>query len=289
MYAVLGASGKVGREVVSTLCAAGASVRAIVHERPADGLLGCDIVHCDISDQVALSRALAGVHGVHVIVPTGRPGQDVPAQMRRCIEAIAQALEQAAPSRVLAVSDYGAHRADGTGLPALFHVMEARLSSLAVDLVLLRSAEHMENWARLIRRVEQTSALESMHHGIGKLFPTVSARDVGRIAAEILLEHWPRGRRIIHVEGPRRYSAEDVAAAFSSLLGRDISAIALDRRIWEPTLERAGLAASTAREIAVTFDACNAGLVDVDPQHGDLRTGSIPLVDALRRAIARVS
>lgn len=287
MYAVLGASGKIGREVVSALCGAGASVRALVHGPGSETVAGCDVVRCDVTDPRALSRALADVEAVHVIVPTGPPSGHVPAQMRRCIDSIAEAIADARPSRVLAVSDYGAHLPSGRGLPALFHEMETRFSGLAADLVVLRSAEHMENWARLIHRVAATSTLESMHHGIYKLFPTVSARDVGRIAAEILLEDWPRDRRVIHVEGPRRYAAIDVAAAFSSILEREIKTVALDRGVWEATLEQAGLSPPTAHEIAASFDACNAGLIDVDPRQSEVRTGSIKLVDALRRAIAR--
>lgn len=287
MYAVLGATGKVGHEVVSILRAAGRPVRAIVHERSLDGLAGCEILACDIADPAALSRALEGADTVHVIVPNGRPGEDVPAKMRACIRSLTEALARVKPSRVLAISDYGAHRGGDIGLPTLFHEMEAQFTDLATDLVLLRSAEHMENWARLIRRVETACVLESMHHGIDKLFPTVSARDVGRIAAEILLEDWPQGRQIIHVEGPRRYAARDVAAVFSALLRKEISAVALDRRDWEPTLVAGGLAASTAREIAASFEACNAGLVDVDSQHAEVRSGRIELVDALSGAIER--
>jgi NAD(P)H dehydrogenase (quinone) len=285
MYAVLGATGKVGREVVSVLRAAGQPVRAIVRDitdvDPAP-LHGCEIVQADIRDADALARALAGASAVHAIVPTAKPGEDGPATMLAAIRAIAAAIDAARPQRVLAVSDYGAQHAEGTGMAAVFHELERALGGTSAALVLLRSAEHMQNWSRSARTALASGTLPSMHHPVTQPFPTVSASDVGRIAGAILLEHWASLRRVVHVEGPRRYSASDVAAVFSSAFGRDIVAFELPRETWAGSLERAGVPPGTARALSAFYDACNAGLIDVDPPEAEVRHGPTELADALR-------
>lgn len=290
MYAVLGATGKVGCEVVSVLTGAGQAVRALVRDRnTVDPALlpGCQIVQVDIRNGAALARALADARAVHAIIPTGKPSADGPAAMLAAIRSLPSAIDAVRPERVLAVSDYGAQHTAGTGMAAIFHELERALSETKADLVFLRSAEHMENWARSVRSASTNGTLPSMHHPVSKPFPTVSARDVGRIAGAILLEPWTSTRRVVHVEGPRRYSASDVAAAFASVLGRDVAAFELPRETWIGTLEAAGVEANTARHLAAFFDASNDGLIDVDSPHAEVRLGPTELVHALQRLVGR--
>ena len=282
MYAVLGAAGNVGREVAAVLRRADKAVTAVVHDTTDGVPPGCSIFRADIRDPGALSKAIVGAEAVHVIVPTGRPDGDVASAMPAAIHSIASALATVRPARVLAVSDYGAQRRYGAGMASIFHEMEARLSELPVDLVLLRSAEHFGNWGRMARRLATSPVLPSMHVPLNKPFPMVAGRDVGRIAGEMLLEQWPAGRRIIHVEGPRRYSAEDVAATFSGLFGQAIVAAAVDRSDWVKTLTAAGVTESTAGRLCEFFDARNGGLTDVDPPDGEIRRGPTELADVLR-------
>jgi NAD(P)H dehydrogenase (quinone) len=94
------------------------------------------------------------------------------------------------------------------------------------DVTFLRSAEHMQNWRRQVSAALDSGVLGSLDQPLTKRFPTVSAPDVGAVAAELLTDEAPRSRgpRIVHLEGPRRYTAIDVAAALSELAGRDVVA-----------------------------------------------------------------
>ena len=87
------------------------------------------------------------------------------------------------------MSDYGAELESGTGITMLFHAMENHLKTVVENLTLLRAAEHMQNWARVLPVALSTGILPSLHHPLSKRFPTVAAEDVGRIAAELLLDH----------------------------------------------------------------------------------------------------
>ena len=53
-----------------------------------------------------------------------------------------------------------------------------------------------------------------------------------------------------------------------------------------PTLTAAGLSADYASEMAQMYEGINAGRVVFEP-HGDMRRGSVTLIEALRPLVAR--
>lgn len=141
---------------------------------------------------------------------------------------------------MLAISDYGAHVADDIGMPSMFRGLEARLAQLETQLLVLRSAEHMHNWGRVIPIAVASGILQTFQDPVDMVQPTISAHDLGLIAADLLLR--PKSGKdleVIHAEGPRRYSANDVAAAVSQLSSRVVRARAVPRSQWQETFERA--------------------------------------------------
>jgi NAD(P)H dehydrogenase (quinone) len=284
MFAIVGAAGKIGYSTSRALREAGVPVRAILRDAAKAGPLraiGCDVALADLQDPVALTRAIADSHAVQVICPPAPHADDAAGDMRRSIESVAQALADARPDRVLAISDYGAHVADDIGMPSVFRGFEERLRRLEIPRVLLRSAEHMEGWGALVRMAIATGTLPSLHHPIDRAFPGVSARDVGLIAADLLRRPQAALEQIVHAEGPRRHAATDVAAALSQLLGRRITALPVPRSQWLETLGRV-VSASTARLLADLYDAHGRGLIDVEAGRGEVRHGSTALIEALR-------
>lgn len=70
MILVIGASGAVGRHVVSQLLARGADVRALVRKPQATELpAGTEVVRGDLADPASLDAALAGVESVFLLWP----------------------------------------------------------------------------------------------------------------------------------------------------------------------------------------------------------------------------
>ncbi|KAL7931404.1 hypothetical protein V8C35DRAFT_310314 [Trichoderma chlorosporum] len=206
--------------------------------------------------------------------------------MQRGIESLASALEEARPKRILAISDYGAHVTHNIGMPTLCRTFEERLRKLDCHKVFLRSAEHMQGWGRTIPMAIQSGILPSFHDPLDMRFPTVSAPDVGTIAADILLRPTSENMvEIVHAEGPRRYSASDVATALSQLLGQTIIAKVVPRSQWKGAFESA-MSPSLAELLIKANEAQNeGGLVDVEPHATEVRYGTTELLDALRPLI----
>ena len=293
MFVIFGASGKVGSVTAAALRHAGKAVRAVVRdERQAQrfAAIGCETVMADLTDSQAVRSAIEGAYAVQILCPVPATDTDPEATMRHVIDVAADALHASPPVAVLALSDYGTEVPEGTGITLLYRYLEARLTPLRTRLTLLRSAEHMENWARVIPAALARGVLPSLHHPLTKTFPTVAARDVGTIAAQLLLdgddsddadEMRSDRPRIVSVEGPQRISAIDVAQVLSDVAKHTVSALALPRGEWSATLRHAGLTENHTRLIAELYDAHNAGKIDVEAGQTERRFGATPLSEAI--------
>jgi uncharacterized protein YbjT (DUF2867 family) len=290
MITILGATGKIGGAAAEALRERGISTRAVVRDRAKAERLestGCEIVVADMLDRAALSRAMAGADAVLGLCPISPKTENVHHDAARLTESLAAALEAARPRHAVVISDYGAHVPSGTGITLLFHHLEARLAKLPVAMTFLRSAEHMQNWARQIPVALKTGSLPTLHHPLTKTFPTVSAFDVGAVAAE-LLSSTPRHEkpRVLHVEGPVRYSSIDVARAVETIVEKPIAAAELPREQWEAVLRGGGVNGTYARAVAEMQDAHNAGQIDVEPG-GEVVLGNTGIASVLAAAIKK--
>lgn len=286
MFAIIGAAANVGYSTSSALRQAGVPVRAILRDAAKAARLseiGCEIAMADLQDAGGLAKAIGDADAVQIIVPLSPQAKDPAEDLRRSIESLVEALAQARPKRVLAISDYGAHVADDIGMPTIFRGLEARLAQLDGHKLILRSAEHMHNWARVIPMALASGTLPTFHDPVDMVFPTISAPDLGPIAADLLLRSaGEKDLEIVHAEGPRRYSANDAAVALSQLSGRTVSAQAVPHSQWKETFER-NLPASLAELLIKAYGAQNkGGLVDIEPNAGEVRFGTTELIDALR-------
>lgn len=285
MYAILGAAGNVGFATVQALRKAGMPVRAIVRDEGKARRLvdaGAQVVVADLRHRESLAEAIGDADAVQLILPPAPQLDDPARDMLLGIESMAGALELTRTRRVLAISDYGAHIEENIGIPSIYRRFEDRLGRLASHVVLLRSAAHMQNWARVIPAALASGILPSFLDPVDMAVPTVSAPDVGAVAARLLLRP-PNGDgiEVAHVEGPRRYSAADVASVLGDLVGRPIRAQAVPRSQWEGVLH--GSAGASLVDLLIGFnDAQNMeGLIDVEPGSHQVYYGETPLSSAL--------
>ncbi|KAF2167353.1 hypothetical protein M409DRAFT_66010 [Zasmidium cellare ATCC 36951] len=286
MYAIIGAAGKVGYATAQVLRQANVPVRAILRDAAKATPLreiGCEIAVADVHNTSELASAIRNAEAVHVIIPPSPQHKDGAQDMRDIITSIIAALEQEKPNRILAISDYGSHVARDIGMPTVFRGLEERLRNLPGNKIILRTAEHMQNWARAIPAAMESGTFVSLHDPLDTPFPTISAPDLGKIAAEVLLRD-AAGEKydIVHAEGPRRYSANDVAAALSDLSGRPIKAVALPRSEWQTAIERGASPSLATLLVKANYAQNEAGVVDVEQGAGEVRYGKTELIDALR-------
>ncbi|MFM0660355.1 NmrA family NAD(P)-binding protein [Paraburkholderia sediminicola] len=294
MFVIFGAAGNVGRVSAAALRRAGREVRAVVRDGKQGEVLaeiGCEIALADLRDPASVARAIEGAYAVQILCPVPRADADPANTMRRMIDVSADALRANPPQRLLALSDYGAEHASGTGITTLFHTLETQLAPIDSQLTFLRAAEHMHNWARVLPIALARGVLPSLHHPLSKLFPTVAAEDVGLLAAELLLDDRPArvSPRVVSIEGEARVSALDVARTLSELTHRPIAAHEVPRGEWATMLQGAGLGENHARLITDLYDAHNAGRIDVETEISERRFGATALAGVFASILARVA
>ena len=99
-------------------------------------------------------------------------------------------------------------------------ITEEGLRTVLAPVAFLRAGWFMENAGWDVEAAKAgvvPSFLQPLDHPI----PMVATADIGSTAADLLRESWT-GLRIIELEGPRRYSANDIAVGFAEVLGHPV-------------------------------------------------------------------
>lgn len=284
MFVVMGATGQAGGAVLETLKRRGAKVRAVARDPARAGGLGVEVVRGEASDAASLAAAFKGAEAVFAMLVPPPQAADVLAESRAIARAIAAAVRAAKVPHLVALSSVGAQLASGNGIVAALHGFEAALAGAAPSMVFLRPGYFMENWAAVLPAARDAGVLPSAQKPLDARGEIVSARDVGRTAAELLFEKRP-GVRIVYLAGPAEYSPVDAAAILSKLLGKPVSAVPMSREEAIAGLVAAGLGADYAAKLADLDDAANEGRIGFPTGGGEVRRGTVTLEQALQRLV----
>jgi uncharacterized protein YbjT (DUF2867 family) len=284
MFAITGITGQVGAAVARALIANGQRVRAVVRDAEkgaAWARKGCEVAVADLDDAAALKRAFTGVEGVFFLLPpVFDPSPDF-AEARRVIAAVREALDAARPAKVVSLSTIGA-QALQPSLLQQHRLQEKSLGSLPLSITFLRAAWFMENAAWDVASARTTGVIPSFLYPLDKPVPMVATEDVGRVAAELLQQTW-QGKRVVELEGAR-LTPNDVAAAFSRVLGRDVRMDVVPRATWEALFKSQGMKNPVPR--AQMLDGFNEGWIDFEGDASSTRKGTVSLDTVLQALIA---
>ncbi len=284
MYTVMGITGQVGSAVANTLLSLGQRVRAVVRnpsKASAWRERGVELVTAEFNDAAALENAFRGAKGVFAMVPPNfAPSPDL-REPREFIGAIAEALQRARPERVVYLSSIGAQQPSGLGLITSLHLFEEAIHALPLPSAALRAGWFMENCAWDIEPARKEGRFYSHLQPLERTFPLVATRDIGRIGAEMLMQEW-QGQRHIEIEGPRRYSPTEIAAALARAIGRDVQAVAVPRSEWASTFVAQGTPADRTALRVEMLDGFNSGWIDFGVPSTEHVTGATGLNTVLR-------
>src|SRR3954469_5073954 len=137
--------------------------------------------------------------------------------------------------------------------------MEQALATLAMPITFLRPGWFLDNAAWDVASARDEGVIHSFLTPLDKRFAMVAAKDVGRTAAALIRERW-QGVRVIRLEGPARVSPNDLAAAFSSALGRPVRAESVPHRTWDALFRAQGMRNPLPR--IRMLDGFNEGWID---------------------------
>ena len=232
-FAVTGITGQVGGVVARNLLAGGHAVRAVVRSVEKGKVWatqGCDVAVAEMNDVGALEAAFAGSAGVFVLLPPNfAPLKGFP-ETAAIIAALHRALEAGtARQGCLPVN----HRRSGE--PAEFaHPVAndgARLGRLPIPVTFFTCRLVYGKCRWDVEAAIKTGLIQSFLQPLDKPVSDGCHRGYrpggGRTASRAC-----ERAKLIELEGPRRVTPNDLAAAFSKALGRTIKAEAVPREKW---------------------------------------------------------
>jgi uncharacterized protein YbjT (DUF2867 family) len=283
MYVVAGATGNTGGVVAESLLQQGKPVTVIVRSEEKGQRWkskGAKIALGSVEDSEALAQILKGADGAYLLIPPNLEATDLLEDRKRVAFALAQAVRDSGTAHVVFLSSIGAQHASGTGPIISTHVGETALASAAKNVTFVRAGYFFENWASVLGAVQGNGVLPTFLTPDRKI-PMVATRDIGRIAAEALLDP-ARGPRIIELAGPQDYSPEDIAVVLSSLLNREVRVQHIPLSAAVPTFQSFGFAENTARLFAEMYEGINSGHVAYEGGSAEFRRGSVTAEEVLR-------
>lgn len=263
MYVVTGASGQTGSHVVKTLLERDQPVRALVRreEQAASWRqAGAEAIVLDLADQPVLAEAFSGASGVYLMNPPVYGAPDIFAAAAAVHAAGIAAAEQAGVLHVVALSSVGAQHERGTGNILTTRDLEQRLARSRIAHTVLRAANFMENWSWSLKLAVEAGILPSMFVPVSRALPMVSAADIGRTAADLLVQG-RQAPQLVEMHGPRDYSPEDAAVVLTRLLDKPVQAVATPQEKWSDAFRATGFSISATDAFCEMYRGFNDGLV----------------------------
>lgn len=215
MILVTGATGMFGSRVVQCLASGGHDVRALTHSpSKGDALRGPHVEPAvgNMDDPASLGPALEGVRKVFLVSPMD---DRVAAREQNVIAAARSAGVE------FVAKLYGAVRHEGDPLDRLHQASIQALRESGMGWCLVSPNTVMES--NLFPLVEGLRQMDAVWLPAGQArVGMVAADDVARCAAAVLTSAGHEGRNY-EITGPEAVTFEEVAAAFSRVLGRAIA------------------------------------------------------------------
>jgi len=283
MYVITGITGKVGGALARFLLNAHQPVRAVIRDAAKGAewaALGCEVAIANMDDAAALTEAFKGATGVFILPPSDFDPEPGFPEARKVIAAVAQAIEAAVPQKVVCLSTIGA-QAEHVNLLTQRTLMEQALSMLNVPVTFLRPGWFMENAAYDVVAAREHGEINSFLQPLDKAVPMIATADVGRLAAQLLQQHWT-GRRVVELEG-QWVSPNDIARTLTEVLNRGVTAHVVPRDTWEPMFREQGAQNPLPRMRMI--DGFNEGWICFE--HAEVVKGETTLLKVLRELAAK--
>lgn len=254
MILVTGAAGKTGQAVIRAALPAGEPIRAMIRrESQAEEMLALgvqEVTAGDMRDLDDMLRAFDGVRAVYHICSNMNPDEVVVG--RNAIEA----------ARKAGVEHFVYHSVLHPQVKAMPHhwnklEVEALLFESHLPFTIMQPAAYMQNvlgyWSKMAE--EGVYAVPYSTHA---LFSLVDLTDVAESVARVLREPGKHNFAVYELCGHQVLSNSDVARLVGDAIGREVTAVALDRKEWETKARSEGMSEFSVRTLLQMFEYYDA-------------------------------
>lgn len=210
---VIGATGRIGSEVVRLLSAAGETVRALVRDPSlAVPMTGVQWVRGDLNEPATLHPLMARADALFLLVPNAKG-------MLNFAHNSLVVAEEEGISYVVKLSALGSSPHSSSDIDRWHHEGETELRNSTMSWTILRPHAFMQNFLEVAPGVVRTGKLYSPA-GDARV-PFIDSRDVAAVAARILTQPGYEGEKYV-LTGPRSIGYGDVAKLIGEAAGRTV-------------------------------------------------------------------
>ncbi|RFM25678.1 NmrA family NAD(P)-binding protein [Deminuibacter soli] len=260
MLTITGATGRVGTAAVQALLQGRQAVTAICRNEEKAAPLrqaGARIAIADMKDTGSLKKALEGTTVLFIITPESGKEKDVLGETHQLLNSVRQAIVQAGVQKIIGLSSAGAQYSSGTGNLLMSHMLEHAFTGMPIRQTFIRPAYYFSNWMMYLPVMQKHNTLPGFFPTDFRL-PMIAPEDVGAFAATAMTAPLNE-EQVYELEGPQAYSTADVAAAFSIVLNKHITAQQVPHDQWESTLQKTGFTPDAVRMFTEMTDAVIQG------------------------------
>lgn len=287
MHIVLGASGQVGSAVVANLVGQQQPVKGVIRDEQKAGDLqktGAAVAIADAHDLDALRKAFQDGKTLMALTPESGQEKNVIGETKAILDNYRNAVAASPIRKVVGLSSIGAQHETGTGNLEMSYWLEHAFIGLPVQTVFVRPAYYFSNWLMYLDTVKKEGILPTLYPPEFSI-PMISPLDVAEFLTEFMLDD-QQNSSVIEIEGPRSYSAIDVADAFSEALGKPVKAVQIERDQWEPTFRQAGFSEDGIRNFIEMTDAVISGRTMSGRNAETVLKAKIELKDYIKTALS---
>ena len=227
--AVTTPTGNIGRTLTGHLLDRGADVVLLARD-PAKVReftdRGATVHQGTLDDESYVIAATTGVDALFWLTPANYGAEDFRAYQKTLGKIAAAAVTANKIGRVVDLSSIGAHHASGTGPIAGLHDVEKALEGTGANVTHLRPAYFMENFLFSAESIVREGAV-FLPAPATMAFPMIATTDIGKAAADRILDESWSGTTVLELIGPKNVSLEDATATISKGIGRDIKYVAV--------------------------------------------------------------
>ena len=265
-FVVAGVSGNSGSVVAETLLARRENVRVVVRQASEAGpwtARGAEVAIADLEDAHSLARALSGASGAYLLTPPSVTAPSLRAHQTHVARSLAAAAAESRIAHVVFLSGFAAHRDTGSGPLAGLHDAERLLGAVpGLRLSSIRAGYFYENVFPVLNVVKDAGVLPSFFPADLPV-PMVGTRDIGLLAAEVLLDAKSRG--VVELGAGLRYA--EIACVLGELLGKRVRVEEIAIDAIAPTIASLGFNADLTNAYVELITGMRSGALAFEGGH----------------------
>jgi uncharacterized protein YbjT (DUF2867 family) len=250
MYLVTGATGNVGREVVTQLLSSGEGVRVFTRNREIRWADRVEIALGDFQRPDTFVRALAGVEAVFLMHESQDPG---------AIRGLVAAAKVAGDPRIVFLSSLSANTPQ-LQIGDLHKRNQDAIRESGLHGTFLRPGGFMSNSCRWIDTIKMERVV---YNALGDTkFPPIAPEDIAAVAVKALTDRSLPGE-VYELTGGESLNVAEQVIVLARVLGKPIRCVDVSVEVAVENLIRRGLPRQMVEAVGETFQAVRSGRAEL--------------------------